>query len=158
MRTLVGGAVEPMLASTRRLVGVPEGWVAEPKFDGWRAIVTVRSRELSVRSRRGHELTEGLPELQELVDLVPDGTVLDGELVAGAGRMSDFYVLAPRLLLRSATARGEVGSHPGRLPGVRRPPTRRLRPLPGAVGRAPPGARGRSSFDGALCRRAAPRR
>lgn len=107
-REMVGSVLlpEPMLASTNsRLVEVPEGWVAEPKLDGWRGVVAVQQGGLIVRSRRGSVLTNQVPELAGLVEAVPDGTVLDGEIVAGAGRMTDFYGLAPRLLARSPAAR-----------------------------------------------------
>ena len=41
----------------------------------------------------GHELTERLPELAALADVVGAPVVLDGELVAGQGRSSDFYAV-----------------------------------------------------------------
>jgi ATP-dependent DNA ligase len=67
--------------------GPPEGglaaWAAEPKFDGWRVLVTVDDR-VTVRIRRGHTLD--VPELASLGDLGLR-VVLDGELVASAGRM-----------------------------------------------------------------------
>ena len=39
----------------------------------------------------------GLPGLASLVDIVPAGTVLDGELISGSGRAASFYRLAPDL-------------------------------------------------------------
>lgn len=51
-----------------------------------------------VRTRRGRRLE--LPELRPLVGL---GVALDGELVAGAGRMADFYSVAPALAARRRT-------------------------------------------------------
>jgi bifunctional non-homologous end joining protein LigD len=80
---------QPMLASSsapRHLVG---SWVLEPKFDGWRVIVAVGG-DVRVWTRRGHDLTERLPELATLADVVDAPVVLDGELVAGQGRASDF--------------------------------------------------------------------
>lgn len=77
----------------------PGEWVAEPKLDGWRALVYVDAG-LCVRTRSGRIVTETLPELGQLVEQVPDGTLLDGELVAGQGRAADFYRLGPRMARR----------------------------------------------------------
>jgi bifunctional non-homologous end joining protein LigD len=94
-----------MLAVTKRVTDVPAGWVVEPKLDGWRAIVIVADGRVVIRSRRGNDLSDRLPELAGLADVVPSGTVLDGELVAGDGRASDFYTLGPRMLSRSRAAK-----------------------------------------------------
>jgi ATP-dependent DNA ligase len=65
-----------MLSRAGRLPSAP-GWSFEPKYDGFRALVSTE-RELRVRSRRGWVMTSGLPELK----LLPSGLALDGELVA----------------------------------------------------------------------------
>jgi bifunctional non-homologous end joining protein LigD len=57
-----------------------DGWVFELKWDGVRCIATVVGGRLDLRSRRGNDMTLRYPELIG-VDL-PDGTVLDGEIVA----------------------------------------------------------------------------
>lgn len=84
--------------------GMPAGptgrWSVEPKLDGWRAMVSVADARVSVRSRRGRPLD--VPELQPLASVGLD-LVLDGELVAGGGRMDDFYGLAPALARRRRT-------------------------------------------------------
>lgn len=90
----------PMLAGYGPPASVA-GWSAEPKLDGWRALVTVDER-VTVRTRGGHELE--LPELDPLADLGLR-LVLDGELVGGAGRMSDFYAVAPTMSQRRRTRR-----------------------------------------------------
>src|SRR5688572_4625249 len=74
--------------------------VLEPKFDGWRVIVEVDDG-VRVWTRRGHELTERLPELAPLADALDRRVVLDGELVAGAGRASDFYGVLGRVGARA---------------------------------------------------------
>ena len=61
----------PMLATAgaRDLRGE---WAAEPKLDGWRAIVTVDSSlpvGFEVRSRTGRFITTQVPELSALADL-----------------------------------------------------------------------------------------
>ena len=85
-----------MLATaSRRLEG--EGWAFEPKLDGWRALLHVGDDQVSVYSRPGRNVTQDVPQLRGLLGAVPAGTVLDGELVAGSGRASSFYQLAPHL-------------------------------------------------------------
>src|SRR3954453_1009701 len=74
-------------------------WAIEPKLDGWRALVYVDGG-VRVRTRRGRDVTASLPELAGLAEQVPDGTVLDGELVAGAGRGVDFYAVRPSMAAR----------------------------------------------------------
>jgi bifunctional non-homologous end joining protein LigD len=93
----------PMLATNtapRQLVG---RWVLEPKFDGWRVIVAVDDG-VRVWTRRGHEMTARLPELAPLADVIDAPVVLDGELVAGQGRASDFYGVLPRVAARNRRA------------------------------------------------------
>ena len=84
-----------MLATSGRPVGGAEGWMVEPKLDGWRSIVTVGGGRLDVRTRNGRDITDCVPELEPLT-AGPD-LVLDGELIVGAGRLSDFYRLGARL-------------------------------------------------------------
>jgi bifunctional non-homologous end joining protein LigD len=81
---------EPMLA-TRGPVPEGDGWAFDAKMDGWRTLVHVNGRRVSVFSRPGRDITTAVPSLAGLADAVPDGTVLDGELVAGDGRASSFY-------------------------------------------------------------------
>jgi len=90
-----------MLAATRAPLPLRGEWVIEPKFDGWRIIVEIAGT-VRVWTRRGHDLTDRLPELQPLVH-APNGraVVLDGELVAGQGRAGDFYGLLPRVAARA---------------------------------------------------------
>ena len=68
-------------------------WSFELKWDGFRALVSTEDG-LRVRSRRGWDMTPILPELQKL----PDGLVLDGELVAWKGKEPWFPNLRRRML------------------------------------------------------------
>lgn len=74
------------------------GWSLELKWDGFRAIVSTEDG-LSVRSRRGWNMTEVLPELRAL----PTGLVLDGEVVAWRGREPHFPSLSRRVLNRDGS-------------------------------------------------------
>jgi bifunctional non-homologous end joining protein LigD len=56
---------------------------------------------LRVRTRSGRDITALVPELHGIADLIPNGTILDGEPVAGQGRPGDFYRLGPGLSARN---------------------------------------------------------
>jgi bifunctional non-homologous end joining protein LigD len=96
----------PMLADRGMPSGGLEGWAVEPKLDGWRVTVAVHAGRVTVRTRRGHVITGSVPGIEALAGLGVD-VLLDGELVAGAGRASDFYALMP---------------HVARRPGATKPP------------------------------------
>src|SRR5947209_5282423 len=95
---------EAMLAAPGRPKGSLEGWWAEAKLDGWRALVTVHAGRVQVRSRRGSDLTESVPELGGL-SMLGRTVILDGELVVGGGRLSDFYRLSGRMNTRQPSAK-----------------------------------------------------
>jgi DNA ligase-1 len=56
-------------------------WQAEWKWDGIRGQVIVRNRELFVWSRGEELVTDKYPEFRVFLNLLPDGTVLDGEIL-----------------------------------------------------------------------------
>jgi DNA ligase-1 len=63
-------------------LGAPHDWLAEWKWDGIRAQL-VRRRGRTVLWSRGEELLAGrFPELEAAAEWLPDGTVLDGEILA----------------------------------------------------------------------------
>jgi hypothetical protein len=75
----------PLLAERGLPPGSLRRWAVEPKLDGWRATVLVDDGRAVVRTRRGHAITEMLSGLDALAG--PGRRfLLDGELVAGAGR------------------------------------------------------------------------
>jgi len=94
-RTKSAGTVHPMLAtladleSDRERLSVDD-WVFEMKWDGYRAIATVRDGAVELRSRNGLDFTPTYPELAAIADAVDGDVVLDGEIVAldDAGRPS----------------------------------------------------------------------
>jgi ATP-dependent DNA ligase len=79
--------IEPMLAKAAD--GLPEGdgWLFEPKWDGFRAIVFRDGDETYIQSRDLKPLNRYFPELEApLLASLPRRCVLDGEVViAGAG-------------------------------------------------------------------------
>jgi DNA ligase-1 len=62
-------------------LGDPDEWQVEWKWDGIRGQMIKRNNELFVWSRGEELMTEKFPEYACLKDLLPDGTVLDGEII-----------------------------------------------------------------------------
>ncbi len=86
-------------------LGSATDWLAEWKWDGIRAQVIRRSGETWIWSR-GEELLRGrFPELEEAVSLLPEGTVLDGEVLPWQhGAPLPFARLQQRITRKSVTA------------------------------------------------------
>ncbi len=63
-------------------LGEPGDWQAEWKWDGIRAQLIVRGGEVLLWSRGEEVITDGFPEIVEGARLLPEGTVLDGEILA----------------------------------------------------------------------------
>jgi DNA ligase 1 len=62
-------------------LGEPTEWLAEWKWDGIRAQVIRRSGRTFIWSRGEELVTDRFPELAEAAALLPEGTVLDGEIM-----------------------------------------------------------------------------
>jgi DNA ligase 1 len=62
-------------------IGSPQDWLVEWKWDGIRAQLVKRDGQLWVWSRGEELVTDRFPELNVLAAALPDGTVIDGELV-----------------------------------------------------------------------------
>ena len=90
------GSYDPMLATTAAGVPQGEGWVFEPKWDGFRALAVVSGGEATLRSRNRNDLTGRFAELARAIPaaISSPSAVLDGEVCAldGNGR-SDFSLL-----------------------------------------------------------------
>ncbi|MEE4147815.1 ATP-dependent DNA ligase [Pseudomonas viridiflava] len=63
------------------LLGPAEHWQVEWKWDGIRAQLVKRDGRLWIWSRGEELVTDRFPELHSLVQCLPDGTVIDGEIV-----------------------------------------------------------------------------
>lgn len=98
MSFVIQPPVQPMLAQTAGELPMGSGWVYEPKWDGFRVLIFRDGSELFLQSRNGQPLARYFPEVLDPVrQLLPDGSVLDGELViAGPGGL-DFDTLLLRL-------------------------------------------------------------
>ena len=73
------------------------GWRYEPKWDGFRGVLSNDGGELALWSRNGRPLLRYFPELRSLGDLLPPGSVLDGEIVIARDGKLDFEAMQMRL-------------------------------------------------------------
>src|ERR1044072_7148223 len=62
-------------------LGAPEEWIAEWKWDGIRGQLIKRNDQLFVWSRGEELITEKFPEYAPLLNILPEGTVIDGEIL-----------------------------------------------------------------------------
>ena len=90
--------VEPMLAKLAEALPEGGGFLYEPKWDGFRAIVFRRESDLFIQSRDLRPLDRYFPELRDalLVNL-PLDCVVDGEIVIPTTHGLDFNALQLRL-------------------------------------------------------------
>src|ERR1700759_3873893 len=86
--------IEPQLARGKTELPDGDGWVYEPKYDGFRALAFVDGEELLLQSRGGKPLQRYFPELR-----FPAGRyILDGEIVIdGDDGHEDFDTLQNRV-------------------------------------------------------------
>ena len=81
-------------------LGSPEDWAAEYKWDGIRGQVILRGGQHFTWSRGEELMTDRFPELAALTDFLPQGTVIDGELLAwdhGQDTPQSFNALQKRI-------------------------------------------------------------
>ena len=87
-------------------LGKCDDWSAEWKWDGIRAQLIRREGQLFLWSRGEEIITDKFPELSVALELMPDGTVLDGELICyREGKPLNFNVLQRRIGRKSVTAK-----------------------------------------------------
>lgn len=85
-------------------LGAEVDWQAEWKWDGIRSQLIWREQELFIWSRGEELITEKFPELADLGPALPDGTVLDGELLPFKdGQVLSFNALQTRIGRKNVT-------------------------------------------------------
>ena len=94
------------LAQFDATLGPADGWLIEWKWDGIRAQLVKRDGQVSVWTRGEELVSDRYPELQAMGLNLPDGTVLDGEiLVWRDGRAQPFAELQQRIGRRALSAK-----------------------------------------------------
>ena len=79
-----------------------DNYIYELKYDGYRAIVYVSNKEVTVRSRNNKDITKLYPELQSLKKLVSkEKVVFDGEIITMDGNRPSFSKLQARSHLKN---------------------------------------------------------
>lgn len=90
-----------------------EDWVFEPKWDGFRAVAW--SGEPRLDSRNHKPLLRYFPELTDALRSLPEGTVVDGEVVVVVDDRLDFDALQNRLHPAASRVARLAGETPARL-------------------------------------------
>lgn len=87
-------------------LGDPSEWVVEWKYDGIRGQMIRRQRQSFLWSRGEDLITDRFPELAEAANSLPEGTVIDGEVLAWDGEMPrPFADLQQRIGRKTVTAK-----------------------------------------------------
>ncbi len=90
--------IEPMLAKLTKTLPTGDVWLYEPKWDGFRAIAFRGNSDVFMQSRDLRPLDRYFPELHEaFLRKLPDGCVIDGEIVIVTRDGLDFDALQLRL-------------------------------------------------------------
>lgn len=90
--------VAPMLAKLASALPPGDGWLFEPKWDGFRALVFRDGERIYIQSRDAKPLDRYFPELPpRLRASLPKRCVVDGEIVIAGPRGLDFDALQMRL-------------------------------------------------------------
>jgi len=98
MQLPVNPPVLPMLANRVGALPPGEGWIFEPKWDGFRTLIFRDGDELFIQSRDEKPLDRYFPELIDpLKAQLPQRCVLDGEIVIARDGSLDFESLQLRL-------------------------------------------------------------
>src|SRR6266511_225907 len=90
--------LEHMLAKLEPEIPAGDGWLYEPKWDGFRAFVFFDGKEIYLQSRDLKPLGRYFPELKAgLSDVLSAPLVLDGEVVIATNHGLDFDALQMRI-------------------------------------------------------------
>jgi ATP-dependent DNA ligase len=90
--------IEPMLAKLADELPAGDGFLYEPKWDGFRAIVFRGGGDVFIQSRDLRPLDRYFPEVHAAcLAALPDGSIVDGEIVVATPAGLDFDALQLRL-------------------------------------------------------------
>ncbi len=86
-------------------LGNPEDWSIEHKWDGIRSQTIIRENEIYVWSRGEELVTDKYPEFRSFVGIIPNGTVIDAEILAfPKGEIGTFNDLQTRIGRKTTSA------------------------------------------------------
>ena len=98
MQLAVAPPLLPMLAKRVSALPAGDGWIFEPKWDGFRTLIFRDGEELLLQSRDQKPLNRNFPELvAPLLAGLPQKCVLDGEIVVAQDGGLDFDALQLRV-------------------------------------------------------------
>ncbi len=98
MRLPFSPPIEPMLSTAAGALPDGEGWLFEPKWDGFRTLVFRDGGEIMLQSRDEKPMNRYFPELEgPLMAALPERCVVDGEIVIAGSSGLDFEALLLRI-------------------------------------------------------------
>ncbi len=89
--------------------------VVEYKYDGWKAQVIKDGGKVHIYSRRGEEVTGNFPEIAKALADLPDGTLVEGELVYWDKGKQDVTKVTSLAGSSAETAVGKAKGLPGKM-------------------------------------------
>ncbi|WP_427914641.1 ATP-dependent DNA ligase [Ramlibacter sp. MMS24-I3-19] len=96
--SLFSAPIDPMLAKIAEALPDGDGFLFEPKWDGFRAIVFRSADGVVIQSRDLKSLNRYFPELEKvLAEQLPKGCIVDGEVVVVGPQGLDFDALQQRI-------------------------------------------------------------
>src|SRR3954462_10887917 len=88
----------PQLAKSAKELPDGDGWVYEPKWDGFRTIVFREGDDVYLQSRNGKPMNRYFPEVVESVKQMDrDRLVMDGEIIVVVDGVQEFDLLGQRI-------------------------------------------------------------
>jgi ATP-dependent DNA ligase len=90
--------IAPQLAKSAKELPDGEGWVYEPKWDGFRTIVFREGEDIYLQSRNGKPMNRYFPEVIEaLAQMNSQRLVMDGEIIVVVDGVQEFDLLGQRI-------------------------------------------------------------
>jgi ATP-dependent DNA ligase len=90
--------MKPQLAKSAKELPDGDGWVYEPKWDGFRTIVFRDGDEIYLQSRNGKPMNRYFPEVIESIRRMKnDRLVMDGEIIVVVDGVQEFDLLGQRI-------------------------------------------------------------
>jgi ATP-dependent DNA ligase len=90
--------IAPQLARSAKELPTGDGWLYEPKFDGFRTIVFRDGDDVHLQSRNGKPMNRYFPEVVEAVGRMEnERLVMDGEIIVVVDGVQEFDLLGQRI-------------------------------------------------------------